>query len=86
MIHSDGRPIANVPARQAPFEVVGSFVYEEVGDSLLERDVAGVRVTLPYFANHPVLRVRDAKGEHSVIGPKDRALDAFNHPYLYLVR
>ena len=84
MIHTDGIPtIANAPAR-APFEVVGSFIYDESDDALLEREHSGVSVTLHYFANNPVLRVRDADGERSVIVPKDKALDAFHHPYLYV--
>jgi YD repeat-containing protein len=86
VIHTDGTPtIANAPARDA-FTVVDSFVYDEADDAILEREAAGIRVTLHYFANHPVLRVTDAEGEHSVIVAKDRALDAFEHPYLYIAR
>lgn len=86
MVHTDGIPtIANAPAR-APFEAVGSFVFDEAEDALLERESSGVRVTLHYFANNPVLRVRDADGESTAIVPKDKALDAFEHPYLYLAR
>jgi hypothetical protein len=83
MIHTDGTPtIANAPA---PFEVVGSFVFTDEDDNaLLEREHSGVRVTLHYFANNSVLRVRGADGEHSVIVPRDKALDAFEHPYVYL--
>jgi hypothetical protein len=86
MVHTDGIPtIANAPAR-SPFEVVGSFVFDEADDALLDRNTGGISVTLFYNGQHPVLRVIDAEGDHSVIVPKDKALDAFNHPYVYLAR
>jgi hypothetical protein len=89
MIHTDGTPtIANCGAlERAQSDAVPpvNISYAD-GEELLRRDVAGYSVTLHYFANHPVLRVRDNDGEHTVIVPKDKALDAFEHPYLYLVR
>lgn len=86
MIHTDGRPtIANAPRRDPALELADPFEYG-TDDALLEREHSGVRVTLHYFANNPVLRVHDADGEHSVIVPRDRALDAFRHPYTYVAR
>jgi hypothetical protein len=84
MIHTDGTPtIANAPAR-SPFEVVGSTVVDVLDDALLDRESGGIRVTLHYFESNPVLRIHDAEGERSVIVPRDKAIEAFEHPYLYL--
>ena len=92
MIHTDGRPtIANAYALEHPlpgplFEVVAELSVDVTDEPLAERSYAGVDVWLYRFGDTCVLRVSDADGEHEVVVPSDRALDAFKHPYVYLAR
>lgn len=88
MIHTDGRPtIANAyaseKAHHAPIAAPAALSDDE---ALLEREYAGVRVTVHHFAGRVCLRVEDGEGVQTAIVPSDKALDAFAHPYVYLPR
>lgn len=85
MIHTDGRPtIANAPQRSVTgfcgvtAESVATLV------PLLEREHSGVRVELHYLGGQCYVRVEDADGLRFAPVPGDKALEAFEHPYLYV--
>lgn len=53
------------------------------GFALLAREHAGVAVQVFHLTDETLLRVVDADGETVTPVPNDKALDAFDHPYLY---
>lgn len=52
---------------------------------LLERDAPGLSVRLYYSDKTLWLLVADNEGPHVAVVPPDKALDAFAHPYIYLL-
>lgn len=85
MVHTDGiRTIANASA--PAFEVVAEITVDVLDTPLLERSSSSETVTLHYSAGHCVLRVEDGQGTHEALVASANALDAFNHPYIYLAQ